>query len=88
MINLWSWVFQRFDTLVVRSTDSKVCERWLTERLKMTEREPEKARETPNLKTEISIPMHAMLLDLTIVKAGRVPMKTMRGQASTLNGSW
>ena len=72
----------------MRSTDSKVCERWLIERLNMTEREPEKARETPNFKTEISKPMHAMKLDPTIVKAGRVPMKTMRGQASTLNGSW
>jgi len=54
----------------------------------MTEREPEKARETPNLKSEISIPMHAMKLDPTIVKAGRVPMKTIRGQAWSLNGSW
>ena len=51
------------------------------------EREPEKARETPNLKIEISIPMHAMKLDPTRVKAGRALMKTIRGQASTLNGS-
>jgi hypothetical protein len=54
----------------------------------MIERELEKARETPNLKTEISKPMHAMKLDPTIVKAGRVPMKTIRGEALTLNGSW
>jgi hypothetical protein len=62
--------------------------RKFTERLKMTEREPEKARETPNLKSEIFIPMHATKLDPTIVKAGRVPMKTMRGQASNLNRNW
>jgi hypothetical protein len=73
---------------LMRSTSSQVCERKFTERLNMTEREPEKARETPNLKSEISIPMHAMKLDPTIVKAGRVPMKTIRGEALTLNGSW
>ena len=47
-----------------------------------------KARETQNLKSEISKPMHAMKLDPTIVKAGRVPMKTKKGQACSLNGSW
>jgi len=73
---------------LMRSTESQLCERKFTERLNMTEREPEKARETPNLKTEISKPMHAMKLDPTIVKAGRVPMKTIRGEALTLNGSW
>ena len=73
---------------LMRPTDSQVCERKFTERLNMTDREPEKAKETPNLKSEISIPMHAMKLDPTIVKAGRVPIKTIRGQASTLNGSW
>jgi hypothetical protein len=73
---------------LMRSTSSQVCERNVTERLNMTEREPEKARETPNLKSEISIPMHAMKLDPTIVKAGRVPMKTKRVEALTLNGSW
>ena len=73
---------------LMRSTDSQVSERKFTERLNITEREPEKARETPNLKSEISIPIHAMKLDPTIVKAGREPMKTIRGEALTLNGSW
>jgi len=42
-------------------------ERQPSQCLKLTQREPQKATPTPNLKSEISAPMHALGLDPTIV---------------------